>query len=488
MKRLPKDSKFGAPITNLKGTDYVLFSNGTIAEYIEKDRNENIRLQQNYDFFYTDVSQLIDFKTYNPEVKDSKITKLISPIITLCVTMSVFSILIVSYFYSYDLILKITNFTSIFGSFSGLIELIIAFLVMFALGAEFVIFDFLKKDKFEVDRIEIFLVNRDEEPQILLASNENNLLFIYRMHNILFRLTILSGFFNMPEDIDFFYDVKSFLSAVVLINLAPYFLLLLFSPFFLLSYYKKRGFVKIKNSNFSDFVKVAEKQINENKKLSLQKTSLEGKSIEQLLSLSESQGLEFKSSIWTDIDEKTWLPTPTKLPKDSFASINEYNEAQKKHTNFLKAQKDRLQDGVIKSIAGMLNKNGGVLLIGVKDNPYDHEIPTVGIKLDFKHLSSKHQNEDGYRNRIKDIIDEAFGKKTIRQIYLKISIEVYEEHQICRINIKPVERYLGSQIFTKTKTMGDEVFFVRGLAGTDKLGPKDTLSYCQKHFNKIREK
>jgi len=465
MRRLPSDSQYGVPVANLKGTDTVLFQNGTIANFEENDGSHDKRVFQKYEFYYTDVNHISKVICRKPDVIPRKIANLNSFQSTLFTTFTFLLILILVYVLSYDLISQVTRFTSLFNSYSGAIELVIALIVLVGLGIEFVLFDYLKKDKFVINRLEIYSINRDT-PHIIMDNGITNSRFLFNMHNMISRLVIVLAIVEIPENKDFFIDLITFMKSLILVNLmVDIFIIVLLLTLLPRRIIKKRNYSKVEELRFEDFFELSEKSIAENKKLSLKKSNFENKSLEQLLSQNESSGLEFKSSIWTTNNDKTRISWKTNDGKE------------------IDTMKDKLQDNIIKAIAGFLNKNGGVLLIGVKDNPFDFETPTVGIKLDFRHLKSGHQNEEGYKNRIAEFIDEAFGNKTTRQIYLDIECELYNEHLICRINVQPVERFHGKQVWAKTKTMGEEVFFVRGTAGTDKLKPSEANNYIYKYFN-----
>jgi len=59
---------------------------------------------------------------------------------------------------------------------------------------------------------------------------------------------------------------------------------------------------------------------------------------------------------------------------------------------------------VIRTIAGFLNSEGGVLLSGVEDNKN-----IIGLASDFKTLG-KHQDKDGFENLLTTLLLDACGK------------------------------------------------------------------------------
>lgn len=469
MRRVPVDEEFGPPIATLRNSPIALFENGTIAE-INEPRDDHL-LFNHYSFYFENVSQISHINCDNSNDQISPmITKLKNYKFKLSVTFLLFIILIISYYFSINYS-QLPLIKSVSNSFA---QIIISLLVIgLAVGFEHYIYDYFTKNTFKSRILQLHLVHRNQ-PKLISEEKSRIWNDFFEYHNGFTRIAIVLGCIFIPENKNFSDDIYYFIILLLFLNLLIYMFATLASPLIIYEYlskrYSQKNFVKVPELDFGRFVEETESLILKNKKLSMDEIKSENKTLQQLLSQVESSGLEFKSSIWTPIDDNRWIPRDTKSWKP---------EA-------IKEMKDKLQDNIVKTVAGMLNKNGGVLLIGVKDNPFEHQTPTIGIDVDFHHLSSKHRNEEGYKNRVSELLDEAFGNKTTRHSHLHIDCEPYNEHLVCRIDVKPVDRVYGQQIWVKTKTLGDDAFFVRGLAGTDQLKGSDASDHIHHNFKEPR--
>jgi len=93
---------------------------------------------------------------------------------------------------------------------------------------------------------------------------------------------------------------------------------------------------------------------------------------------------------------------------------------------------------ICKTIAGFMNKSGGVLYIGVNDAGR-----VSGISQDFYHLNSSKivshnysQNKDGYELKIRDSVKYLLGNTANANI--QISFLTHENHSYCKIVINEV--------------------------------------------------
>lgn len=158
-------------------------------------------------------------------------------------------------------------------------------------------------------------------------------------------------------------------------------------------------------------------------------------SIVNLLKTQESSTLEFKSTLRWDLTEKR---------------VNK-----------------ELEKSVIKSIAGFLNSEGGILVIGVAD---DGSI--IGLEQDFKTLNKK--SEDGFQQILIHLISHYLGVEYIS--YIKINFENLKNKKVCLIKIDPSP----NPVFVCDKTNKD--FFVRVGNLTKLLNSEETFKYIQIHW------
>ena len=117
--------------------------------------------------------------------------------------------------------------------------------------------------------------------------------------------------------------------------------------------------------------------------------------IYELLSLSEGQHLEFKSSLRYDLNTR---------------QVNQ-----------------SLEGVVLKTICAFLNSDGGTLLIGLSDNK-----DVIGIENDY--LVIRHQNRDGFENHLLGLISNCIGNYYLP--YVEMIFHNLLGKDLCQVNIK----------------------------------------------------
>jgi len=153
-----------------------------------------------------------------------------------------------------------------------------------------------------------------------------------------------------------------------------------------------------------------------------------------IISRGESQNIEFKSSLKYDI----------KLMKAN----------------------TKLQEEIMKTIAGFLNSKGGTLFIGVNDNG-----GILGLENDYKLLGKK-KSFDGFLIHLNNLLKKYFKGNIFANLEF-ISLNI-ESKEICIIDIEK------SSTPTFLKTEGD--FYVRSGTSTNKLNTEDAVLYIKNHF------
>ena len=126
-----------------------------------------------------------------------------------------------------------------------------------------------------------------------------------------------------------------------------------------------------------------------------------------------------------------------------------------------------LQKEVSKSIAAMLNSEGGVLLVGVADDG-----SAIGIDRDIKTLGRK--DVDGFGQHLAALISEVIGAEF--GPYIHPDYPSYENQRICRIRVDASAK----PAFHESST-GSE-FFVRVGNTTRALDPQATHDYIGMHW------
>jgi len=162
-------------------------------------------------------------------------------------------------------------------------------------------------------------------------------------------------------------------------------------------------------------------------------------SIVDLIAQGENDHVEFKSSIRWDFEK------------------NRVNKS--------------LQDVIAAAIAGMLNSEGGILLIGVTD-----EGTIVGIKKDLQTL--RKPNTDGFQLALTDVVKTRLGIEYAAHI--RTRFEPIDGKHICVVSIEKSP----TPVFLST---GDvHKFWVRMGNSTRSLDVKAATRYIQAHWGQAR--
>ncbi|TKT94153.1 RNA-binding domain-containing protein [Dyadobacter frigoris] len=186
----------------------------------------------------------------------------------------------------------------------------------------------------------------------------------------------------------------------------------------------------------------------------------------------ESETLEFKSTFFTPVlDEKlsARLQMLSNLPSSD--SIK---------TEISKINGDLAKKAIIhscfKSLAAFANSNGGTLLIGVNDNNI-----ITGLEKEYKTLSKKDQNRDGYGKKFDALLRDYFGdsfSSLITRKYLK-----FEEGDVLIIQVQPSIH----EVFLLKNDEGknQEQLYIRNLSSSKELVGSELAKYVRNKHLKI---
>jgi nicotinamide riboside kinase len=164
--------------------------------------------------------------------------------------------------------------------------------------------------------------------------------------------------------------------------------------------------------------------------------------LEELIKLPESNRLEFKSSITFDT----------------------------KHGNY---NRERIDD-VTKALSALMNTDGGVLVLGVSDNPR----VVLGLERDVKKIGNE-TNEDALERCLTEIIVNYLG--IVNQKYFHPKFKQIDGKIIAKIDIDPAE----SEVYC-TDTKGKKHFFVRAQNTSRSLEAMDAIEYSKDHWKRKR--
>lgn len=136
----------------------------------------------------------------------------------------------------------------------------------------------------------------------------------------------------------------------------------------------------------------------------------------------------------------------------------------------------KLEDVVLKTLAGFANRSGGTLLIGVADNG---SVP--GLAHDFACLGG---NRDKMELHLTNLLSRHFGS-AFRAARIRVTFPQHEGIEVCRVDLEKS----STPIFVSTADRGGsmaERFFVRSGNSTQELTPSQTANYIEEHFrNKL---
>lgn len=128
-----------------------------------------------------------------------------------------------------------------------------------------------------------------------------------------------------------------------------------------------------------------------------------------------------------------------------------------------------LEQVIVKSVSGLMNAQGGLLLIGVSD---DGEV--VGIEQDVAMLPRR-QDLDAYENHLTTLLENGIGGAATSNV--SVQFQQADGGAVCRVAIK------GSSTPVWTKHKGQEdAFYVRLNNSTRPLGPREAHEYISQHF------
>ena len=138
-------------------------------------------------------------------------------------------------------------------------------------------------------------------------------------------------------------------------------------------------------------------------------------------------------------------------------------------TNLHTGQRDaRMEDAIVRTIAGFLNTNGGTLVVGVADdgNP-------VGIDVDG------FDNEDKMSLHLTNLVNSRIGAKAWATIHANFDHANFDDHDDFRVLVVRCERAPTPAYAT---VANQQHFFVRTGAATVPLSPDEMVEYIKQRF------
>lgn len=198
------------------------------------------------------------------------------------------------------------------------------------------------------------------------------------------------------------------------------------------------------------------------------------RTLEQLLEHNEDEHLEFKASMWT------MYKTVNKVATREIIVHPEKGNSWKWPI---------LENEVLHTVAAFLNVGGGTLLIGVKDKPLEWKkkpAEIYGLENDYKILGTN-KDADDYNRAIMQVLKNGFHDNITAIDYVKIRTEKYQDMDICRIDVNPLQKIRNGALWIKEKNehrklKKSEDFYIRVGSTSQWQSPSSASSYISDNF------
>ena len=159
-------------------------------------------------------------------------------------------------------------------------------------------------------------------------------------------------------------------------------------------------------------------------------------SVRELIDLRESERVEFKSSA-------RW--------------------------SYGRGDKDKvIEDSIVRTVAGFMNRHGGTLIIGVDDTG-----SVLGLARDLSTLNRS--DLDGYENWLMGLLENTIGKAELANV--AVSFVEVDDEPVCRVDV----RRSAKPVYAST-SKGSDLFFVRTGNSTRQLTVRETVDYLEHHW------
>jgi hypothetical protein len=146
-------------------------------------------------------------------------------------------------------------------------------------------------------------------------------------------------------------------------------------------------------------------------------------------------------------------------------------KASARFSQHTKTRDVRIEENIVKTIAGFANAGGGTLLIGVND-----EGAVVGLENDYSLLGKP--NRDGFELWLRDTLETYLGK--VATTDLAVSFESLDGAEVCRVDVTPAD----APVFARPPKGNKAVdFYIRLGNSTRRLGPDELLEYKEQHWD-----
>jgi|TARA_B100000315_G_C14563023_1_gene581476 uncharacterized protein with ParB-like and HNH nuclease domain len=165
-----------------------------------------------------------------------------------------------------------------------------------------------------------------------------------------------------------------------------------------------------------------------------------------------------------------------KMPIDELIKEGESNELEFKSSLRWSYQENKidkkLEQVILKTVAGFSNGEGGTLIIGVND---DGEI--LGLDRDYTSLNG---DKDAFELHLRNLLNKTFGTAFVTS-NINIKFHTIDEKEICKIDIIQGESPIYLEVADKSG-MKTEKFYVRSGNSSQELKLSEVNEYVSSRF------
>lgn len=166
--------------------------------------------------------------------------------------------------------------------------------------------------------------------------------------------------------------------------------------------------------------------------------------LNNMIQSGESAYVEFKPAIWYDHGRAT------------------------KDPNYKLKKEDHVSDNIVRTVAGFLNADGGILFIGVSDDGNAY-----GLESDLKLTGRK--DWDGLENELHQLISNSVSKE-VAASKVKIEFPSFQGKRIAKVIVEKS----NSPVFMKTNRHQNK-FYVRIGNATNTMSVESAFNYISQH-------
>ena len=134
----------------------------------------------------------------------------------------------------------------------------------------------------------------------------------------------------------------------------------------------------------------------------------------------------------------------------------------------------KLEEVVMKTIAGFNNAEGGTLIMGVND---DYEI----IGLDFDYNTLKDGDKDKFEIHLRNVINESYGVEFATN-NISVKFPVIEDKEVCVVDIKKGDKPIYTKMTDKHGQKSEKFYVRSGNSSQEIASLAEITSYIGNRF------